>query len=822
MNRPLPFDAFLDALRGHGFAVGLHEHMALARLLARWEGVDPRTLGASIAALVARSEAEVETARRLFEELYVQVEKRGAPAGVTLEPATGRRAAWWWPPVAAVAGMGLVLALGVLAGYYFEPAPVTPPVYDAPPRDPSPPDGPVATQPPTPPPLPDPPARNATGAIWQTGTALFLIALAAAWGIDRRRVHHRWRDASWRRALGALPGPYQIDLHVRGLEARLPRADIEDAASILGRIYRVDERTRELDPAASLRETLRRGLLPRLVFRRVRTARPIVVLQDVGLDMALWRAKVERLLTDLRRQGVVLERWYFNGDPRRLSTHPVGAHVALEHVIGLRPDSPVLVVSSGGGLPALGTEESWLRALEGCPRRAWLTPVSDERLWPAALRSPAVGAWPMSREGLTSAARALAGYETADPVRTQILAEGHVYMDDVERLKRLASLVPHPTAELLEWLRQRFASDVPDAAVAHVVHASGSSGLREIRLAEDDVIRLAAAVHTETPALARAVRQAVLEALRDSEPAPGSAAHLRWRLAVALQEANLAASGHGDAAGPRATLEELAAGPLWEEVQHARALVPEAGAPRADTSGPPLGEPAVGWAPRPRVAPGARQLLLASTAAGLVLFLAWQVGAFPTTAFARVENAYELRQVSTGTTESVELALSALQPSEPDVVDLYRDGVLAQARVALPAAGATRVQIAAGAGSTYQAQALRPDGNVAQSNPLWVPDVDRVVVLIDVQPWARVTITGPLDQRSTPGTGATQVTGEATPLRVALRPGRYRVDLENGGVTQPLQRDIDVAALNPAQRFVFTMPGFDAAAAATGTPAAAR
>ncbi len=821
MHRPLPFDAFLDALRGRGFAVGLHEHMALARLLSRWEEVDPRVLGASIAALVARSDEEVQTARRLFEELYVQATIDEKPPAPPVPAVSAARAAWWWPPAAAVAASGLLLAIAVAAGYYIAPSPAVAPVYEVPPAATSVPDAPVEAPPPTPPPLPDPPARRATGAVWQTGAALFLIALAGAWGLDRRRAHRGWRQDSWRRALGALPGPYHLDLHVRGLEARLPRADIEDAAAILGRIYRADERTRELDPGASLRETLRRGLLPTLVFRRVRTARPIVVLQDVGLDMAPWRAKVERLLSDLRRQGVVLERWYFSGDPRRVSAQAVGAQVPLAHVIGLRPDSPVLVVSAGGGLAALGDDHDWLRPFEECERRAWLTPVTDERLWPAILRAPAVSAWPMSREGLTGAARALAGQETADPVRVGILAEGHVYADDVERLQRLASLVPHPTPEFLEWLRQRFAPDVPDAAVAHVVHAAGASGLPEVRLSTDDVVRLAAATRAETPELERAVRQAIVEALRGSEPAPDSAAHLRWRLAVALQEAHLAALGQGDAAGPRAALRELAAGPLWEEVQHAMAFVPPDDAARVRDSGPPTGVPELGWAPRPRVRPGIRQLVLASAAAGVVLLVSWQSGAFPTIAFARVENAYDLRLGPAAPGDSIALELRAMQPSEPAVVDLYRDGALARSGVAIPSGDAARIDVAGGAGSTYQAQAVRPDGNVSQSNPLWVPDADRVVVVIDAQPWARLTISGPLAPSGT--AGAQVVAGEATPLRVALRPGRYRVDLENGGVTDPLQREIAVAAGNPGQRFVFPMPGFDpAAAAAAGSPATAR
>ena len=70
--------------------------------------------------------------------------------------------------------------------------------------------------------------------------------------------------------------------------------------------------------------TLRRGLLPQLVFRPRRTAQAILVFQDISQEMHIWRSKVDTFLADLVRQGVPLERWYFDGDPRRVADrcHP--------------------------------------------------------------------------------------------------------------------------------------------------------------------------------------------------------------------------------------------------------------------------------------------------------------------------------------------------------------------------------------------------------------------------------------------------------------------------------------------------------------------
>ena len=48
------------------------------------------------------------------------------------------------------------------------------------------------------------------------------------------------------------------------------------------------------------------------------------------------------------------------------------------------------------------------------------------------------------------------------------LAEPVCLVEDIERLKRLASVVPHPSPALLDSLRRQFAPDVPDAALLHL------------------------------------------------------------------------------------------------------------------------------------------------------------------------------------------------------------------------------------------------------------------------------------------------------------------------------------------------------------------
>ena len=92
----LPFDALLDVLRSKGYGVSLHEYAAMANLLEHWDRTNVLELGDAIAALVGRSDDEVEGVRRLFRELYVPLPPR-APAVAEAPPASLsllRRHAW--------------------------------------------------------------------------------------------------------------------------------------------------------------------------------------------------------------------------------------------------------------------------------------------------------------------------------------------------------------------------------------------------------------------------------------------------------------------------------------------------------------------------------------------------------------------------------------------------------------------------------------------------------------------------------------------------------------------------------------------------------
>jgi hypothetical protein len=335
--------------------------------------------------------------------------------------------------------------------------------------------------------------------------------------------------------------------------------------------------------------------------------------------------------------------------------------------------------------------------------------------------------------------------------------------------------------------------------------------LRVLRLSDEELKRCVAAVRRDTPTLETAVRQQILAVLRDSAPLSGSAAHLRWQMAVALQELSIAQLQDADAAAPLATLRTLGAGPLWEEVASALKLLPtvegtaartggSATMRRTSRGGPPRdnGELAQ-WATRPRAMPGVRELVPAIVATLVLCVAAWSLGVLPTQTLAHVQNAYTLGFPSASGPVPRQLELSAVDTLSPPTVDLYRDGQLFRAGLTIPAGAPLAIDLpAGGTGNYYQARATLPAQNLALSNLLWVPSTNLIVVLIDAQPWARVIIDG----------GGTHLEPGSTPFSISLAPGTYRLQLENGNLTPAREEMIQVAPGN--QEFRFVMPGFDA------------
>jgi hypothetical protein len=816
MNAALPFDGFLEVLRSKGYGVSLHEHFALASLLERWDRTHAEEFGDALAALVARNEEEVRGIRRLFVEVYLA--PLPPPAVVGAAPRRRTTVQRWARPLAAIAATAVIAA--ALWIIYHRPPPQPPPRPDIQtpvvpsPTGPAPILAPVALPPPPAPPLPDPPQRVERRLAAEIVATAFLGVLAMFWALKARHTTRAWLRDTWASALAALPGPYHFSLILRDPPARLPRADVEDAATILGRTFTPDAQARQLDVQRSVRLTLRRGLLPQLVYRPRRTAQAILVFQDISQEMHIWRSKVDTFLADLVRQGVPLERWYFDGDPRRVADRPFRASLPFDTVTRRRPTSPVLVISAGGGIEStLATGDvAWLRALGTALRKSWLTPVADLRLWPEVLHKDVLGVdvWPMNRLGLSRMAKDLAGLEgePSDRLRVSLRALGSVTEDDIERVKRLASMVPHPTTELLDVLRKRFAPDVSDAVVLHLLPHGGGTSAPVVRLSDEEVRRCLEAMRRETPHLEAAVRRAVIAVLSDSEPTPGSTAHQRWQLSVALQQLQLADVEKSDPSAALAAIRALGASPIWEEVRVASRRLPAnadlarrldaaLGAHRGDTSQPPDAT-AVAREPQPWSWPGLREIVPATIAASILFAAGQLLNVFPAAALEHVRDAYRLDYVDNAQPRP-ELRLQVRGGSTvPAVVDVLKDTSVFRGQVSVPAAGLSLPLASDDTGHYYQARATLTGGNLAVSNAVWVPSDTAVIVSIDASPWANVSLQSG-DQAA--------VAPQATPFSASLVPGRYRLHFDNNGVTPPMDQTIDVTPSNRV--FRFTMPGFD-------------
>jgi hypothetical protein len=832
----LPFSDFLELLRAKGFGVGLHEHIALGKLLSRWDSTDRDELRGAIAALVARRDEEVAAILRLFDEIYPPEIRRDdeRPPEPDLHARKYRLVqlaktpAFWATTAGALA---LAVSIGIASWYYStiewpEPPaaaflPRSLPMPQMPrPDDPAPiqplPEALIEYQAEPAAALPPPPARVKWRALSGLSAAALGVTLVALWGTRMRRSARRWTIDAWHQALSALPGPHHSSLILKDLVVRLPRADLEEAATLLGRAFSEEARGRELDVTRSLRETLRAGLRPHLLFKPRRVQETILVLLDHSQFMSAHMRRVEAFIIDLARYGIFMECWYFDGDVAVQARQPFGQPIALDDLARRRQDYPLMIVSNGLGVAAtLQRPDLWLDALKTWTRRVWLTPVTDESLWPLALARLPIEVVGLNRAGLLRAANILArGESERVGVTGRIAAAARpVSLGDVEELKQLASVVPYPSVDLLELLRQRFAPHVPEPAVLHVADAGATHAGAPIQMSDGEIRDHLRQLRLGRAALEADVREYLLEVLHDSEPAAGSVAHLRWQISTAVHETQLAALRGRDTAPVLAKVAALAHSPLWQELRDSIARLPESGRPSDDmrkSAGikgkgvePPTFEDPTGRLGVPRfrwIVPGPRELGLSFGVALIVAALAALATPFRAQA-SHILNAYTLEYAppqASSLAGELRVRAAAADVAPPTMLQLYRDDQAYGEPFRLDREdGSTAVRIeSTGAAYVYQVRAALDTGALAVSNAILAPSV---LVVVDAQPWARVTI-------RSDGNRIRDIR-DTTPMAVRLPEGPYTLAFENDVTSQRNER---ITVTTAGERvFRFVMPGFD-------------
>jgi hypothetical protein len=716
--RDFPFAGLLAELRARELGVGLHEYTALALLASRWNGTDPVALRDAIAALIARDRAEVQIIRELFDEWLAREEQEQAQPPVMPAPAAPRRWKTWH-----VAAIVLLVAIAIAAGtwWYFDPPPrPVDPVPDTVATDTS--ATTATTEPGKPPPPVVPEVREERPERPLILAAVLLVMAVIASSVPQaRRRQRQWAQRYGKQLLANKDGPHFYEQRVIPSEPSLPPRDVEEVATILGRAREIDcELGDALDVEESLRLTLREGLRPHLVFEPPPRNVPVLLLLDLAWQMRPWRQKVDSFADSLARQGVVLDRWYFDGDPLRISRTPHDRLVPLEELAATRSASSLMIIGSGQALPVESLDLLG-RLLKKWTFRTWLHPVGNPAYWRRELAELPIRMWPMTGKGVRAAAVEVSRKQESGESPLAVAAPRSVTREDVERMKQLIAFVPHASLELAEELRRRFAPEVPEEVMLFL----GAEGVfygETIRFPPEQLQRLLAA-SAQDPARERAVRGYLLEVLRESKPAEGSVAHLRWQLDEALHRVQL-----GDAAAAE-TLRELAAGPLRNEVGAALDLVQDVAAkplvakaakeasrnvPSTLPARAPDGSraPLWGW-PRWWQALGAGALAVA-----VALLLGNWAGMGEGEVISNVTGAYKLAVADRG-------ALLAQRRSDAPVkATIYRGDTMWRSVELEKADELLALSVPnAEANAWFQVRSPLPGGNYALSDVVWMPAV---------------------------------------------------------------------------------------------------
>ena len=389
----LPFGEFLAVLRARGFTITVEHHLRLARLLARTgPALTPAELKGLLGPVFATDAAEQEAFHSAFEGYFgalLAPHERAAleddEAPQIPEAASVRRFRWLpWALVATVVAAAVLLFRPPTTRRASPPAPPAP----AAPADLPPANQPPPAQPTTAPnaaaPAPPSAVTPSTGARMEDflhahrtaahGAAVALILVGFAWGEGR---HWRRRDLLIKRARQRRP-PFSWPLRVSVPQIRdLRSSPFYAAARALRRRQAGD--TEHLDLRQTLLATIRRGGLPRLIYRRGSRVPEYLILIDSAAPRDHQAAYFDHLADTLAREGLFIARYFYRGDPR-VCWDGRTAHT-LADLRRLHPDHRLLLFGDGAGLldPLTGAPAGWLPLLLEWRERALLTPLPSMR-----------------------------------------------------------------------------------------------------------------------------------------------------------------------------------------------------------------------------------------------------------------------------------------------------------------------------------------------------------------------------------------------------------------------------------------------------------
>ena len=224
------------------------------------------------------------------------------------------------------------------------------------------------------------PMHQASRWVWESWAIGLLAALALMLAallellLRFRKMPDAARESDFRRkyenadgAPSLLPLPPQDELLQAGPELE-PLARLMRARKGGGRLV--------LDIAESLRQSIRHAGWPRPRFKSLsRPSEYVVLIDTAGGDNQ--RALHERVVRQLQREEVHLERYWYSADPRTVWRPETGEAFSLERLRARHPDHSLIIFGDGDRLLWQGRPATWLQTqLLPWGERALLTPVA--------------------------------------------------------------------------------------------------------------------------------------------------------------------------------------------------------------------------------------------------------------------------------------------------------------------------------------------------------------------------------------------------------------------------------------------------------------
>ena len=407
--------------------VGEENTEALAHSLASRLTHEPDQYDSILKALLACGPDPVAPAAADSRPHPLQRPKEPAPD----EPPTHPRRTWHIPGLSQLPGEGwvallslcsLVLVLGL--PFLIRPEPPPPP----------PPPPPTTTLPPTTRLEPIEDSRRSQSSIreerpitrpgppWLIYTLILggvavLVIGAAWWGapsryrdlLGRARARARAQRETWGEQGHVSAVPY----HIERVTPFAP-AHIDDAATILGRLFRRDPGA-EIDVPATITATIDAGGRITPVHATSRLREHLLVLVDRESRQHPYLDGVESLLARWRRLGLRVLRYDYHNT--LTSLHPErGPELTLDTLRSQTEGLPLLVFSRMRGARGYQGRVALTRALDPWPVRAWLdldpTPLAERdrerRRLALTLEHSGLPRYPFTAVGLLAAARGLA------------------------------------------------------------------------------------------------------------------------------------------------------------------------------------------------------------------------------------------------------------------------------------------------------------------------------------------------------------------------------------------------------------------------------